>query len=149
MSKGSGTTRASSSSSPKGLTSGMGGKKISIKKAKFIASANAESDLPLKVTKERGFYAETEAKIGNRTYRAQISSGSKIGNYYVYIEEDFGNWYGDRHSIHISTLKNLSKQIKYEMKPSWKTTSRLGPDGEIHYGSSKVTNKKLEQEKLS
>lgn len=101
------------------------------------------SDTPLR---KKGDMAVGSINVGKRSIDFEVRPTDK--GYEVSMYDRKGN-IGHIGNTHITTLSDLSKHVKNEVNPKRKLTSTLLDSGEIDYGATRVTSKKLESQKVS
>lgn len=128
----------------KGIDTQDAGKGSQTKEVDFITRAKKESDVPLKKLRGKTDELDGNVTIGKSSYYLNIRTADDGKNYDIVIKDNNGN----SKSIGLKTLVNLSKQIKYEMKPSYKKVAELDGAGDTVINVHKVKNAKLEKERL-
>lgn len=100
------------------------------------------SDTPLR---KKGDMAVGSMNVGKRSIDLEVRPTDK--GYEVSMYDRKGN-IGHLGNIHIKTLSDLSKQVKSEVAPKRKLTSKLMDSGEIDYGTVRVKSKKLKSQEV-
>lgn len=112
--------------------------------ADFSARAKKESDVPLKKLRGKVDELEGNVTIGKSSYYLNIRTADNGKDYDVVVKDGNGN----SRTFGLKTLANLSKQVKYEMKPSYKKVTELDGGGNMVVNSHKVKNAKLDKERI-
>lgn len=87
---------------------------------------------------------EGNVTIGKSSYYLNIRTADNGKDYDVVVKDGNGN----SRTFGLKTLANLSKQVKYEMKPSYKKVTELNGAGDTVVNTHKVKNSKLDKERL-
>lgn len=116
----------------------------STSKVDFSTRAKKESDVPLKKLRGKTDELEGNVTIGKSSYYLNIRTADNGKDYDVVVKDGNGN----SRTFGLKTLANLSKQVKYEMKPSYKKVTELNGAGDTVVNTHKVKNIKLDKERL-
>lgn len=116
----------------------------STSKVDFSTRAKKESDVPLKKLRGKTDELEGNVTIGKSSYYLNIRTADNGKDYDVVVKDGNGN----SRTFGLKTLANLSKQVKYEMKPSYKKVTELNGAGDTVVNTHKVKNVKLDKERL-
>lgn len=116
----------------------------SILKVDFSTRAKKESDVPLKKLRGKTNELEGNVTIGKSSYYLNIRTADNGKDYDVVVKDGNGN----SRTFGLKTLANLSKQVKYEMKPSYKKVMELNGAGDTVFNTHKIKNAKLDKERL-
>lgn len=131
----------SSSDSKKSATR-VASKSMDSKKVANKDNWRKTSDTPLR---KKGDMAVGSMNVGKRSIDLEVRPTDK--GYEVSMYDRKGN-IGHLGNIHIKTLSDLSKQVKSEVAPKRKLTSKLMDSGEIDYGTVRVKSKKLKSQEV-
>lgn len=131
----------SSSDSKKSATR-VASKSMDSKKVANKDNWRKTSDTPLR---KKGDMAVGSMNVGKRSIDLEVRPTDK--GYEVSMYDRKGN-IGHLGNIHIKTLSDLSKQVKSEVAPKRKLTSKLMDSGEIDYDTVRIKSKKLKSQEV-
>lgn len=117
----------------------------SSKKPNKTASASSwMKESPIKLRQKGKDVVGEYSLKGGEPWKVQVRR-DREGNFRIVASQGFT---GNYRTFGLTTLKNLDKHLRQEISPRQRRTSRLGPDGEISYGSTTIRSKALDKERV-